>query len=838
MKYQNSIRFKFRMIYIAVFLLVTITLSLLFLSESMRITKVISKDYAQLYTNEIVGDIHAHLNREIALAVKAAQTSVITDWMKDEHSEPLKKQAYNEIVKYNNVLLDKNMFIAIEKSKNFYFVDQGATLQAFNATGVLSEDMPADKWYFKTLEVKEPYLLNIDTDRFLKTLRAWVNVRVVEDNKVIGVMGTGLYLDPFIRDIFEKRRAKGVKSVIINEFGAIQMDSNLENIRENSFESNSDMTGTIYQFFKHQENRPTIENYLAKSTAPMVLELNQESYSYVAFAPIRGTKWHVVTFFDAGTLFVISHLYPFLGMILMLFLALAVVLNLVIQRVLIRPFREIQLSIQEAGSIGNQQIYGLDRTDEFGLLARAVQEMKLQLGEYSKNLESQVAARSEALESAYAKIAENENRLERLFDNIPVGIFTLDAQYAFSYGNPAFLKQFGCESEREFKAKYANNYHKLFVESRAYDLLMTELKKNPEIFSLEVQLNSDEAGPFWADIRFSRINSQSEPVYYEGLLINIQVKKDYEMKLLDRANLDRLTGIYNRHFLDNFIQEEINRSCRYDEPIALMVFDLDRFKLVNDTWGHHVGDEVLKNTVRTIQKLIRRSDVLCRWGGEEFVIVMPHTALNGAAVLAEKMRKALAVTAHTDVGIVTASFGVSEYQSPESFEDWFKRADEALFDAKNAGRNRVSIAEGVVQSVSSFVKLIWKSQFECGNEQIDKDHKMLFELANDLMTYMIGQNSIAQQLHQFDLIVDHVVKHFESEEAIMRESNYPDWLLHQSMHQSLIQKLSAKRIKLFNGEIKGLEVFNFIIDEVIVNHLLSDDTKYFTYLADEPQPDN
>lgn len=94
-------------------------------------------------------------------------------------------------------------------------------------SGTLSSENQADIWYFKTMQTNQDYLLNIDSDRFLNTLRSWINVKVVSDGKVQGVIGTGLYLDPFIKDIFGKRKNTGAKSVIINEFGAIQMDSDI-----------------------------------------------------------------------------------------------------------------------------------------------------------------------------------------------------------------------------------------------------------------------------------------------------------------------------------------------------------------------------------------------------------------------------------------------------------------------------------------------------------------------------------------------------------------------------------------------------------------------------------
>jgi diguanylate cyclase (GGDEF)-like protein len=158
------------------------------------------------------------------------------------------------------------------------------------------------------------------------------------------------------------------------------------------------------------------------------------------------------------------------------------------------------------------------------------------------------------------------------------------------------------------------------------------------------------------------------------------------------ATSDQLTGLHNRHFLEQNIASVMDHSDRYNEPVSLIMFDLDHFKQVNDTKGHPAGDAVLKQSARLAENLIRSSDLLIRFGGEEFLLLMPHASISGAVAAAEKIRESFENIDHPGVGRVTASFGVSEKEKNESFHHWYKRTDDALYIAKQSGRNRVASA--------------------------------------------------------------------------------------------------------------------------------------------------
>ncbi len=155
------------------------------------------------------------------------------------------------------------------------------------------------------------------------------------------------------------------------------------------------------------------------------------------------------------------------------------------------------------------------------------------------------------------------------------------------------------------------------------------------------------------------------------------------------AFTDALTELPNRRGIEDSLRREISRSSRYRRELAIVVFDIDHFKRVNDVHGHAGGDRALKAVAGCVRAKLRASDALGRWGGEEFLVVAPETGSAGAASLAEKLRAAVEALAPEGLGVITASWGVAVLSPTETLESVVQRADAALYDAKSAGRNRV-----------------------------------------------------------------------------------------------------------------------------------------------------
>ena len=164
---------------------------------------------------------------------------------------------------------------------------------------------------------------------------------------------------------------------------------------------------------------------------------------------------------------------------------------------------------------------------------------------------------------------------------------------------------------------------------------------------------------------------------------------------------DSLTGLATRGWLDETLAREVERSRRYGSPLSLVMGDLDHFKAVNDAFGHQVGDKVLQNTARALQEAVRMTDLVGRYGGEEFLIVLPSTGLVEAYILAERVRELVKeMTAASLAEPVTGSFGVVERQIDETVALVLHRVDGALYEAKRRGRNQVCAVGDLSTSLS------------------------------------------------------------------------------------------------------------------------------------------
>lgn len=158
----------------------------------------------------------------------------------------------------------------------------------------------------------------------------------------------------------------------------------------------------------------------------------------------------------------------------------------------------------------------------------------------------------------------------------------------------------------------------------------------------------------------------------------------------ERAQLDALTGLANRTNFEEKMLDEFERIERYgSDPFSLIFFDIDHFKKINDTFGHLTGDHVLKSISTLCKGLLRSNDLLARWGGEEFVIILPHIDISAAQQVAQKLRKHIEEYIFEQVGNITCSFGVSQYQLGDTPTALLHRTDNAMYEAKESGRNQV-----------------------------------------------------------------------------------------------------------------------------------------------------
>lgn len=309
---------------------------------------------------------------------------------------------------------------------------------------------------------------------------------------------------------------------------------------------------------------------------------------------------------------------------------------------------------------------------------------------YTKEKERQ--ARQAVVESD----ALTHDIVETAFD----GIVMIDGEGVIHSFNPAACKMFGYREEEvlgrnismlmlEPHRSLHDEYIQRYIETLEPHIIRKprELEarhKDGTLFPIELCVGAKQIDDHW---RFTAI------------IRDITERKQMASKLEEMAMTDGLTGIYNQAYFKRRFAEEFKRAMRYDLLLSLMILDIDFFKKINDGYGHLAGDQFLSEFSNQLKRQVREIDILARYGGEEFIVLMPQTDLDGARILAERLRhtiEGMEVTFDEQALHSTVSIGVAAFQPaldrvPQAL---LKRADEALYRAKEQGRNRVEISEG------------------------------------------------------------------------------------------------------------------------------------------------
>lgn len=304
-----------------------------------------------------------------------------------------------------------------------------------------------------------------------------------------------------------------------------------------------------------------------------------------------------------------------------------------------------------------------------------------------------------------------------------------------------------------------------------------------------------------------------------------------KIELESKFILDRFTGIYTRDYFNFRLKEEISHVQRKKYPIAMIYFDLDHFKNVNDVYGHSAGDEVLLEVVAVVKSIIRIEDVFSRWGGDEFILLLPNTDLNGAKFVADRMRSEIESLEISKAYGVTASVGYSQWQPKEYLESWFIRTDQALYTSKNTGKNKVTASDHKLEK-NVLVRVDWDEATNSGCAIIDDEHKAILKRCNLIVESALEQSSFDETIRNVEVLILEMEQHFKDEIQILKDIDYPEVEKHQNIHDALIKKTNVIFQKTIQRDITAVEFFTFLLLTVVEGHFKNEDVKYFQYLLE------
>ncbi|MGI2174386.1 sensor domain-containing diguanylate cyclase [Shewanella ulleungensis] len=289
------------------------------------------------------------------------------------------------------------------------------------------------------------------------------------------------------------------------------------------------------------------------------------------------------------------------------------------------------------------------------------------------------------------------NSYEQILNQVGAYIYVKDINCRYVYGNQLTLDYFGINQE-QLNGSTDNQY---FPEVVADILLENDRKvlALQQKMSDDIMVDNNGHHNVYHEVKQPLFDKKGKLIGLIGVSTDITEEFHLRSKLEQLANSDPLTNLYNRRSFNAFSEHEFSRAMRYFGSLSLMIIDIDLFKNVNDTYGHLVGDEVIKRVAAVCDEHIREADILARIGGEEFAILLPDTDIDSAFKLAERLRLAQQIGTHStmlnDEALpgITISIGVASIQLKDrSFADMFARADKALYSSKHVGRNSVNVA--------------------------------------------------------------------------------------------------------------------------------------------------
>lgn len=319
---------------------------------------------------------------------------------------------------------------------------------------------------------------------------------------------------------------------------------------------------------------------------------------------------------------------------------------------------------------------------------------------------------------AEEKLHLSEARYRLLSDNAHDVIWTIAPDGSITYISPSVEQTRGYTPQEAMRQplEQIHTPDSIALHLRYFSELLADVAagRAPKTFRGEMEYLCKDGSTYWCDVIATPILSEDGSlVELLGVSRDISEHKRHEDELkkakeatealnhaLEAANeqlqqmsrTDKLTGLWNRRYFEDRVAHEMAMANRYGQALSMLIFDIDHFKRINDTYGHLAGDRVLVALSALARQQIRETDLPCRWGGEEFMILMSSTGPQEAVAVAEKLRAAFAQHPIPGVGAVTASFGVATYRPDETLDSWISRTDGALYEAKSGGRNTVRLA--------------------------------------------------------------------------------------------------------------------------------------------------
>jgi len=624
----------------------------------------------------------------------------------DDTNEAKRQKGLAILEVYRQKFQSKSYFAAFVKSENYYFNDAKNSYAGKELQYKLSASRSNDAWFYAVLSDNKAYQINVDTDEALGNTYVWLNHDIKVNDKVVGIVGTGMDFTRFVRESVGIEQ-EGVRNFFINRYMDIQFERGTKFNTYTSLQKADGSHRKIDTLFLQQKDREAIDEAIHYLSAhPDDIRTFWVEYDgrkkLLGVSYLKEVDWFSLTLIDDKELEVIKD-FSILPMLSILFLVALIAVSIELHSLILDPLKKLKLSMRKIQS-GNYEV------DLKPVGTAEIEELSKQFIAMIEYVRANNIALEEIVQERTKGLLQSEAKLNTILDSVEAYIYIKDAQYRYLYANKKTCDLFGValgelighEDHEFFDEKTAKNIRKVDSEVIEYARKVTLEETNTDkqtgisttYLSTKMPLSNDD-GSIYALC---------------GISTDITERKKTEELIKELAFHDALTHLPNRRMFDERFTFLLAHAKRSHQWGALLVIDLDNFKPLNDAFGHKAGDLLLTDVAARLNACVRQSDIVARFGGDEFIVALGDLGKDEEGAKVEAMKVASKILFHVRAPYVllldeegndkmithecTASIGVTLFgYDKQNKEHIFSEADKAMYCAKQKGRNCIEFSK-------------------------------------------------------------------------------------------------------------------------------------------------